>query len=634
MKEQQKEKQGRQQGGMTMTLDNSDNMSTSSDNANANNKINNDSINIDASTNHKYVAILEEISNTFTALEMVLRCSTESISTCFARIGDELLQILIDFIQELSVDLSRAALLSPPLSSSSSSSSPSSSPTTTNAATVTAENRPRSPTTVTAGNSSNNTAVDSKMTTMEEQQRQQDYDRSSKTSTPTASCDGSIDGSTKEKSCSLLKQQQQTPMSPISSTNNPSVQTASTVILKTCTKIIGHFARVGSLTETLANTRGLLDTLCDVITISNSITTSSTANDNVGSGSGRGRGRGSGGNSSNDSVSSTSTRTENNNSSNNNNKIPIEATLNCLWIIANLACSAENMILMSRNRKITKTLFEIASHPNEYEENDCSDMDIDRFINLIRTRSVAVRGILNLSWAQENKVPFTENVTLVDDLLRIASHRASPWAGSGRGVSGILLQSRRHACGTLRNLAAAPRKYKRRLCRLKEGRFLEALADVARNDYDGEVRDKIHATLFNLVSADTAKMFTEKKDVLDVIISAATCPEEKEDDVAVAGGSAAQNNHNRNGTISSDRGSRKMAENTLRSLEKALPEDDEGYDALRPTLSRFDSQIAMNRSISNLGSVTISVTNLGTLPSISNFSLGDISHSNLNPETV
>lgn len=559
----------------------------------------NDNININ--TNHKYVAILEEISNTFTALEMVLRCSAESISTCYARIGDELLQILIDFIQELSVDLSRVALLSQQQSSSSSGSrsglqlSPSSQSSTES------HPRSRSPTTVTENNTT-----------------QQDLDRSSKTSTPTTSCDGeeSLEGetTTKEKSSSS-KQQQQVPTSPISSTNNPSVQTASTVILKTCTKIIGHFARVGSLTETLANTGGLLDTLCDVITISHNINSNSTGATTTSTTDN--------GNSSSCSVSSTSTPNETNN---NNNNIPIEATLNSLWIIANLACSAENMILMSRNHKITETLFEIASHPNSYEENECQNMDIDRFINLIRTRSVAVRGILNLSWAQENKVPFTENVTLVDDLLRIASHRKSPWAGSGRGVSGILLQSRRHACGTLRNLAAAPRKCKRRLCRLKGGQFLESLADVARNDYDAEVRDKIHATLFNLVSADTAKMFTEKKSVLDVITSAATCPEQKGED----GVTTAQNNR----TANTDRGSRKMAENTLRSLEKALPEDDEGYDALRPTLSRFDSQIAMNRSISNLGSVTISVTNLGTLPSISNFSLGDMSHTNINPEMV
>jgi len=299
------------------------------------------------------------------------------------------------------------------------------------------------------------------------------------------------------------------------------------------------------------------------------------------------------------------------------------------------------------------------------EETNCQD--IDQYIRLLRTRAVAVRAILNLSWCQENKVPFSENIDLVEDLLRVASHRKSPWGGSGRGVSGILLQSRRHACGTLRNLAAAPRKYKRRLCRMNSGRFLDTLADIAQNDHDAEVRDKIHATLFNLVSADTAKIFTEKRHVLNVIISAATAPssEEKEgsssntnnnntndsgaDTNASTGtGTGANtstrinanvnnNTKNKNSSNSNSHGYRKMAENTLRSLEKALPEDDEGYDALRPTLSRFDSQVAMNRTMSNLGnlgSVSVSVTNLGTLPSISNFSLGDISQSSLNVGTV
>lgn len=191
-------------------------------------------------------------------------------------------------------------------------------------------------------------------------------------------------------------------------------------------------------------------------------------------------------------------------------------------------------------------------------------------------------------------------------------------------MSGILLQSRRHASGTLRNLAAAPRKYKRRLCRMKSGRFLDVLADVAKHDRDDEVRDKIHATLFNLVSADTAKLFTEKKYVIDVIVSAATSSEDGDGSINGIGKNV-KNNHG-------DGRSRycKMAVDTLRSLEKALPEDDEGYDVLRPTLSRFDSQVAINRSISNLGSVTVSLTNLGSIPSISNFSFGNL----LNAETA
>ena len=53
----------------------------------------------------EYVSIMEEISNTFTALEMVLRCSADSISTCFARIGTELFPILIEFIENLTLEL-------------------------------------------------------------------------------------------------------------------------------------------------------------------------------------------------------------------------------------------------------------------------------------------------------------------------------------------------------------------------------------------------------------------------------------------------------------------------------------------------------------------------------------------------
>lgn len=480
-----------------------------------------------SSTSHEeYISIVEEISNTFTALEMVLRCSAESVSTCFARIGSELFPILLDFIQILTFELSK-------------------------------ERNERASSTLFA-------------TETQHQKHgnglQQDSDRGSKASTPTQSSDGSTN------SIKKLESEGESATNPANETLNSKI--ASKVTLKTCTKIIGHFARVGSLTEALANTPMLLDTLCSVIT------------------------------------------------SNPTDNLPLEARLNCLWVIANLACSAENMILMSKHPRLLDTLFEIISHPDTNEENNCQD--IDQFIGLLRTRSVAVRAILNLSWAQENKIPFSENIDLVENLLRIASHRKSSWAGSGRGVSAILLQSRRHACGTLRNIAAAPRKYKRRLCRMKTGKFLDILADIAKSDNDSEVRSKIHATLFNLVSADTAKLFTEKKNVLDVIIATATTDEANYDENF----GAVNNNNNIKG------GSRKMAEDTLRSLEKALPEDDEAYDILRPTLSRFDSQIAMNRTNSNLGSVTISITNLGNLPSISNFSLGDISNSNFNTETL
>jgi len=453
------------------------------------------------SPGYEYVSIMEEISNTFTALEMVLRCSADSVSTCFARIGPELLPLMFDFIEELSKTFTHS---------------------TTNNHT---KNKPQ------------------KDMTPKEQD-----DNESHSDTSTITVDRVV----------ALKQEPNDQ----NDSNTSSMQFVSNVILKTCTKIMGHFARAGALTETLAKTKGLLTTLHNVISIPEE------------------------------------------------SEFPIEAKLNCLWIIANLACSVDNMTFISRNTKLMKTLFEIIKHPSGYEENHCED--IERYIRLLRTQSVALRAFLNLSWAQENKIPFSQDVELVATLLRVASHRKSSWCGSGRGVSGILLQCRRHAAGTLRNIAAAPRKYKRRLCRLESCDFLETLADIAKNDHDSIVRGKVHATLFNLVSADTAKLFTEKRNVLDVITTAATSAN-------------AINNSNEDVRDGNKVDSQAMAVRTLRSLEKALPEDDEGYDVLRPTLSRFDSQITMNRSNSNLGSVNLSVSNLRGLPSISNFSLGDIS---------
>lgn len=552
--------------------------------------------------NDEYVAIIEEISNTFTALEMVLRCSAESISTCYARIGGELFTFLIDIIQDLCKSLSTVIIMDESDNGNDNGNGGTNNTTSTSDGTV-------------KGRTSSSSLISEERVIQDDdhqggakQQHNHNMEHQDDTSSSNQNSVGSTSSLHKAPSSSSTASTTTSTKSQIV-TNN--VLFASKVILRTTTKIIAHFGRVGSLTETLANTPKLLETLCAVISMP----------------------KGSG--------------------YNNEINIPLEARLNCLWIVANLACSAENMVFMARHSKITENLFETLSHPNIHEESTLCK-DIDEFITLIRIRSVAVRAVLNLSWTQQNKIPFSENVDLVESILRIASHRKSPWCGSGKGVSGILLQSRRHACGTLRNLAAAPRKFKRRLCRMKNGKFLDILADIAKYDHDYEVKEKILATLFNLVSADTAKMFTDKKDLLNVIIAAATAPDEKnvgvdnndQNNVNRSGSSNANSNNHTSSQQKGIGGCRKMAENILRSLEKALPEDDEGYDALRPALHRFDSQIAMNRSTSNLGVVVGkggtpnfgSVSNFGNLPSMSNFSLGDInvslSQSTLNAETV
>jgi len=305
--------------------------------------------------------------------------------------------------------------------------------------------------------------------------------------------------------------------------------------LKSCTKIIAHFARVGSLTETLAASKGLLSTLQYVIS----------------------------------NPGGTGT-------------VPVEARLNSLWTLANLACSAENMITMARSPGLLKTLVDVVSHPSKDDEENV--VNITQYLELLKVRSIALRAILNLSWAHENKILLSEDLRLVEVLLSTASHRSSTWGGHGKGVSGILLQSRRHAAGALRNLAAAPRRTKKYLCHLRSGRFLDDIADIAR-DPDSDVRDKVHATLWNLVSADTAKLYTVKKDVLDIIARE-----------AMTTGSDGERNDS----------AQMMAARTLRSLEKTIPEDEEGYNVLRPILCLFESRLdSDNSSVSEVSAMRI-----------------------------
>jgi len=394
--------------------------------------------------------IVDEITDTLRALEMVLRASIECIQVSYARIGNELLPIILGLLQE---------------------------------------------------------------------QRSQRFESIGDTNQVKSFHSASTASSTISTENVILDSKA------ASSSSSMPRQTGDS-IYKTATKIIGHFARVGSLTDTLATTKHLLTALKQVVEMP-------------------------------DSAS-----------------VPIEARLNSLWVIANLACSADNMIRMASHPGLVDTLVKIAHRPTVDDEENSKNTD--EYLKLIRSRSIAVRAILNLSWAHENKIPLIEHPGLIGILLGTAAHRRSRWTGNGKGVSTILLQSRRHATGALRNLAAAPRRYKRRLCRLGNGTFLENLACIARDDMDDGVRDKIFATLYNLVSADTAKMFVEKKVVLDVIIEAT----ESEDDPPE------KKMENRTNA---------MAVPILRSLEKAIPEDEEDYDVLRPALSRFDSQVVLNK---------------------------------------
>jgi hypothetical protein len=301
--------------------------------------------------------------------------------------------------------------------------------------------------------------------------------------------------------------------------------------LKSATKILGHFARVGTLTEPLANTKGLLTLLRAVIASSDGLA-------------------------------------------------PKESKWNSLWIIANLSCNSECMVMIASHPGLMEMLVEVASHPTDKEERDVgSIMD---YVGLLRSRSIAVRAILNLSWAQENKMPFSDHPQLVSVLLRIAKHKKSLWTGRGKGVSGILLQSRRYAAGAIRNLASAPRRNKATLCSYENGRFLDELAEIAANDSDSDVRDRIHAALFNLVCADTADYYTQSNFALQVILQAAFLERNK-----------LPSNDDKEGTG--------MACRTLKTLEKAVPEDAAGFQVLRKILDEFEGPQVDESTLSSLG---------------------------------
>lgn len=283
---------------------------------------------------------------------------------------------------------------------------------------------------------------------------------------------------------------------------------AEDLTLRKCSKIFGHFARVGALTQPLAHHPGLLSTLKRVVDCPVDM-------------------------------------------------IPNEARLNSIWVIANLACNAENMAMMVCQHDLLETLVKCALVPTKEDEETIGD--ISKFVNLLRSKSTSIRAILNLSWSPENKVPMSEHPNLVQTLMKTIIYSKSSWEGRGRGVSAMLLQSRRHAAGALRNLAAAPKRNKIHLCSLENGLLLRRLAEVAKSDKDNEVRERGLATLHNLACAETSSMFVESSAVLEMLAETSAA----DDDAA------------------------KMATRTIRVLEKSITSDMNGYDRLEPIVAQI-----------------------------------------------
>jgi hypothetical protein len=221
------------------------------------------------------------------------------------------------------------------------------------------------------------------------------------------------------------------------------------LLLRKATKILGHFARVGEATQPMAHYPGLLNSLLRLCSIQLSV--------------------------------------------------PWEARLSALWILANLACNAENMQMMACTPGLIESLVQVSCRPLHSADT------LETTVEILRSRSIASRAILNLSWSPENKVSLAERAALVELLATLTvSRTTTPWNHS-RTVREILLTTRRHAVGALRNLAAAPRRIKIGLCDYRNGYLLDILTDAALNDPDTGVKDRAFAAIHNLAIHDTAE---------------------------------------------------------------------------------------------------------------------------------
>jgi hypothetical protein len=181
--------------------------------------------------------------------------------------------------------------------------------------------------------------------------------------------------------------------------------------------------------------------------------------------------------------------------------VPVEARLNAIWIIANLACNEENMVMMACHPELLDSLIAIAARSVMKSTSPTT------IIEVLRAQSIAVRALLNLSWANENHIPMSEMRGLIQVLSKLILFRQPP--KRGRTIQELVLQTRQQAAGTLRNLAAAPRRNKIRLCDYENGLLLDVLTDAVLNDVDDGVRKRAFATINNLAVHDTASVMVK-----------------------------------------------------------------------------------------------------------------------------
>jgi len=308
------------------------------------------------------------------------------------------------------------------------------------------------------------------------------------------------------------------------------------VILKKSTKLLGHFARVGEATKTLAHFPGLLASFIRLIT----------------------------------GMPYAS--------------LPWEARLSALWTLANLACNHENMQMMVCIPGLTDAMVEIACRPLHPGD------PLEHIMEVLRSRAIACRAVLNLSWAPENKILLAEHTALIELLAELAVHRSAPLLRS-RTVREIVTTTRRHAVGALRNLAAAPRRTKLALCDYKNGHILDVLTDAALNDPDTYVKERSYAAIHNLAIQDTAERFVNHPALVLALRSVLLSDSPAASNPSTMGGGAT--------TVSYEETCKTHASATLLVLERTITPDMEAYESLRDLLEAVNPTPASSASDNN-----------------------------------
>jgi hypothetical protein len=250
----------------------------------------------------------------------------------------------------------------------------------------------------------------------------------------------------------LYEDEDQKPAADIDGIPLETISPESHLLIRKAVKLLGHFARVGEATGPMAHFPGLLGTLISLISMRPY------------------------------------------------DIIPWESRLSALWVIANLACNGENMQMMVCTPGLIDVLVDIARRKLHNHDS------VEVIMDILRARSIASRAILNLSWSPENKVLLAEHRALIDLLAELTVLRklGIERLEKSNTVHDILLQTRRHSIGALRNLAGASRRIKISLCEYKEGHLLDVMTDAALNDPDAGVKDRAFATIHNLAIHDTA----------------------------------------------------------------------------------------------------------------------------------